>query len=508
MTFQLESICCENTDEDILKALEDLPKDLPTTYRRILGRLRKAESTNPSIGKKVFEIVSAARRPLTLEELREAISIEPGVPTWNSARIVNDVVKLLGCCGSLVIVDEEFSTVHFAHSSVQQHLETIPIGNDISEYHIATKKANLLMGEIVVTYLNLDVLQKMLTNTSSSSQTLTLPDVTLLLKASLPPQKFATNLARKLLENRKMPGYDVGRDLERVAGFKREQQSRSLKTHSFLPYAQEHWLSHTESFRILYPGYEDRKCISLWERLIDGSVRTVALPWTSEDARALNSSFQSLVVQSRNAALVEYTCRNMMRQAKSLHEIRRFIELLPPYELSYKISERGSYFDVVLRRAVSEKNGVLVKLLLDKTPADPNSHAVGHHYILNEALTLGNLEIVKVLINHGAYVNAKEEGYDFATPPLASAAVSSFGKETIPLLLASGAAKIPILDSYRDEMKRVLEESYDVYDKKNRPDKEATARKSQWNAIEDSSTRNSYPEFANKAPQKSYSLYR
>lgn len=458
VTFQLESICRENTDEGILKALEDLPKDLPTTYRRILRRLHDSESTDPSMGKTVFEIVSAARRPLTLEELREAISIEPGNPTWNSARMENDVIKLLDCCGSLVIVDEEFSVVQFAHSSVKQHLETIPTGNDISEYHINTTAAGVLMGEIVVTYLNLDVLQNTLTNTSSSLQTLTLPDMTVLLKASLPPQNFATNLARKLLKNRKKPGYDVGRDLEIVAGFKMEQQTQSLETHSFLSYAQEHWLSHTELLHL--PG---DKCHALWTRLINGNVPTVELPWTSEDALTLSPSFLSLVAQSHNPALMEYACSKMVSQQKTLDEIQHFVDLLPPYALDYKGQVRGSYYDVVLWQAVVENNENIVQLLLDKTPADPNSHVMTYSYILNDAVMCGNLEIVESLISHGSDVNAKAVLGESA---LETAVWSSFGKETVPLLLASGAAKIAILDSYPDNVKRVLQESYDLYDKK------------------------------------------
>ena len=461
VTFQLESIYHENTDEGILKALEDLPKDLPTTYRRILRRLHNSESTDPSMGKKIFEIVSVARRPLTLEELREAVSIEPGVPTWNSARIVNDVVKLLGCCGSLVIVDEEFSTVHFAHSSVQQHLETIPIGNDISEYHIATEKANLLMGEIVVTYLNLDVLQKMLTNTSNSSQTLTPPDMTLLLKASLPSQKFTTNLARKLLKNRKTPGYDLGRDLGRVAGFKRDHHTPSLETHSFLPYAREHWLSHTELFCNLDMGFQDQNCVDLWVRLINGRVPTIDLPWTWEDALALNPSFLDLVAQSHHPALMEYALSNLVLQKKTIFEIQHFVNLLPPCELVYKERAPGSCYEIALLQAVSENNEDLVELLLDKTPADVNLHDTGYGSILHKSLRLGNVKTVKILISHGADVNAKDLSGE--SPLELAAARSSNGRESTLLLLESGAAKIPILDSYSDDMKLVLEDSYAIF---------------------------------------------
>lgn len=309
MTFQIDSICRENTDNGILKALEDLPKDLPTTYRRILRRLRDSGSTDPPLGKKIFEIVSAARRPLDLEELREAISIEPGNTTWNASKLVNDMEKSLGCCGSLVVIDEELSTVHFAHSSVKQHLETFPDEVDVSEYHIVPKTANLVLGEIVVTYLNLDVLQQQqqLTNYSKASELLSTQDTSRLIRTSLVlPAITSTTLARKLLKNRKTPQFDVGHELEKVGGFRRESKERPLHAHSLLSYAQEHWLSHVALFNIGTSLVWD-----LFVRLVQGDSKTVNRAWTSKDALGLSSEFHDLVLQSGNEALFDYVLYNM-----------------------------------------------------------------------------------------------------------------------------------------------------------------------------------------------------
>ena len=479
VTFQIESICRENTDEGILKALEDLPKDLPTTYRRMLRRLHNSESTEPSMGKKVFEIVSAARRPLTLEELREAVSIEPGSRYWNTTRMVNDAVKLLGCCGSLVIVDEEFSTVHFAHSSVKQHLETKPIRDDISEYHIATKKARLLMGEIVVTYLNLfDVRDKMCTKASDLPQRPVTNEASVLLRASLPPQNFATNLARKLLKSRKTPGHDMGHDLERVACFKGEQQMQPLEAHSFLSYAQEHWLFHTELFRFF--RFEGNGCYSLWKDLINGVVPTIELPWTRKDASALNSSFLYRVAQSQHAALTEYACHSLVREKKPFLEIQKFVNSLPPYDLVYKERVSGSYYDEVLFEAVLENNKDLVHLLLDKTSADVNLRVRGYSSMLNHALKFRSFEIVKELIRHGADVNAKEVTGE--SPLELAAGRSPDARETVLLLLASGTVKIHTLEHYSDVKNWVLGESYDIYDK-------WAAERSEIRKVENRSTR-------------------
>lgn len=45
--------------------------------------------------KNIFDLVVAAQRPVTIEELREAISIKPGDTTWDASRLVNDMLKPL-----------------------------------------------------------------------------------------------------------------------------------------------------------------------------------------------------------------------------------------------------------------------------------------------------------------------------------------------------------------------------------------------------------------------------
>jgi ankyrin repeat domain-containing protein 50 len=74
---------------------------------------------NPRLCKRIFELVAAAQRPLTSEELRDAISVVPGETAWNVQKLVNDMRNTLDGCGSLLVVDEEHSTVHFAHHSVR-----------------------------------------------------------------------------------------------------------------------------------------------------------------------------------------------------------------------------------------------------------------------------------------------------------------------------------------------------------------------------------------------------
>ena len=95
----------------------------------------------------------AARRPLTVEEIREALSVEPGEKAWNADKLINNMQKVLDCCGSLVIIDEELWTVHFAHHSIKQHLISNAEGTN-SAFALTSRSAESALTTICITYLN------------------------------------------------------------------------------------------------------------------------------------------------------------------------------------------------------------------------------------------------------------------------------------------------------------------------------------------------------------------
>ena len=158
MVFQIDSICSQKTDAAILEALEDLPKDLPETFDRILQKLQRSNTADPHFCRKTFGLVAAAQRSLTLGELREAAGVEPGNTAWDASKPVNDMFRsLLNSCGSLIAVDEEHRTVHFTHHGVKTYLLSNPTNSDLRKYHINIKEADVSLGKIAVTYLNLGI---------------------------------------------------------------------------------------------------------------------------------------------------------------------------------------------------------------------------------------------------------------------------------------------------------------------------------------------------------------
>ena len=77
------------SDGEIKQILQTLPHDLAETYARILDRKRKSKGGFKKLATamKIFRWIVCARRPLLMEELKEAISIELTDTHWDSEKI-------------------------------------------------------------------------------------------------------------------------------------------------------------------------------------------------------------------------------------------------------------------------------------------------------------------------------------------------------------------------------------------------------------------------------------
>ncbi|MCJ1359887.1 MAG: hypothetical protein MMC33_009890 [Icmadophila ericetorum] len=111
--------------------------------------MKEGEDSNPETCRQLFELVAGAKRPLTIEELREAFSIKPGKTIWDPKKLVNNKLRLLDRCKSLLITDEEQSTVHFTHHSVLQHLLWKPQEAELSTqaFKISMPEADRKLGQ-------------------------------------------------------------------------------------------------------------------------------------------------------------------------------------------------------------------------------------------------------------------------------------------------------------------------------------------------------------------------
>ncbi|KAK8128957.1 hypothetical protein PG984_010065 [Apiospora sp. TS-2023a] len=194
----------------IRAALDDLPTDLPAMYRRIL---HQRKNLAPEYQERILKLMLVAMRPLSLDELREAISVVPLQTTWDPRKLVNDARSVLSSCGSLVFIDEEQLTAHFIHPSVQQFL--LGDREDPNEFHFSKEAAELDMARIILTYLNYNVFQKQISTTS-------VPNIPVgdaparIMAASIGTSSRVRTLALHLLRTQKHEDFDIGQTVHNV----------------------------------------------------------------------------------------------------------------------------------------------------------------------------------------------------------------------------------------------------------------------------------------------------
>ncbi|KAK3371656.1 hypothetical protein B0T24DRAFT_556006, partial [Lasiosphaeria ovina] len=98
VTFLIDELCDQYYDDDIRDAIGYLPKTLTETFSRTLSRIISRQKA--SVAAKTFSWVAVAKRHLTLDKLREAISVEIGQPYSNPGRLVNGINQLATCSSS------------------------------------------------------------------------------------------------------------------------------------------------------------------------------------------------------------------------------------------------------------------------------------------------------------------------------------------------------------------------------------------------------------------------
>ncbi|KAI4128883.1 MAG: hypothetical protein LQ338_002513 [Usnochroma carphineum] len=153
---QIQVLCSLGTDKAILKALEQMPKDLAGTYTRILQRLEH-DSENIERYQKLLRWLVKSTRSLTLDELAECIGIDLGE---ENASMDFDSVEtcpenLLKRCSSLVTVDDN-GHVSLAHYTVKEFLTSDAARKDLEMFYVGNEEVEAELAQTCLTYLCYD----------------------------------------------------------------------------------------------------------------------------------------------------------------------------------------------------------------------------------------------------------------------------------------------------------------------------------------------------------------
>jgi hypothetical protein len=388
----------------------NLPKDLPETYERALARISSAGTAD--ISQKIFKWVAVANRPLSLEELREAIAVQPRQRSRNPEALVNDINQLILCCGNLIALDEEEQVVQFAHHTVKQFLLAESRTPSLDSFHFQLPLANHDVGEVCVTYLNFDDFNRPLAKISTAQTCLL--DLSAMLRASLSGGLNVTTTSRwlrwvHLRKARNAGEIDIERQLYDAAGVKYLGSFEKFQTiYALLPYASEHWLSHSSAF-----AEQNSKTWRLWSNLLLTENSFAQMPWTFDELTGRTRTVIQWIFENDHCALlrhIESSSTNALpsrdrRQVlvdSAAQGRSQFVDILidlgkvqnGDLEIALQAAAGGGHLDVVER------------LLAAK--ADVNTAAVdrGGRTALQAAAGSGHLEVVERLLAAKADVNA------------------------------------------------------------------------------------------------------
>lgn len=137
--------------EDIKKALTELPKGLDETYERMLFTISSLGPTGSAKALNVLKWILFAVRPLSPAELIAVISFPSTASSSNlSLKSVFDI------CQNLVLLDEGQGVVRFAHYSVQEFL--LKQGREHKGYadHFGVEKGHTDLAEVCTAFLSTD----------------------------------------------------------------------------------------------------------------------------------------------------------------------------------------------------------------------------------------------------------------------------------------------------------------------------------------------------------------
>ena len=138
---------------NLRSTLEELPKSLDETYKRILNDINNANRTHAF---RLLQCLTVALRPLRVEELAEVLAFDlttAGSPKLNADwRWEDQEEAVLSACSSLVsvIIDDGSRVVQFSHFSVKEFLTSNRLAScmeEVSQFHIPIEPSHAILAQ-------------------------------------------------------------------------------------------------------------------------------------------------------------------------------------------------------------------------------------------------------------------------------------------------------------------------------------------------------------------------
>ena len=118
----MSHLCRERNAREVRRSLDILPTGIYAFYEDAIKRIEDQPEGDRQLAKRVLSYIFRAKRPLNLEELRHALTIEDGDTELDETAFPETEIILNTSVG-LISVDEQSSTTGLVHHTLQQYLE-------------------------------------------------------------------------------------------------------------------------------------------------------------------------------------------------------------------------------------------------------------------------------------------------------------------------------------------------------------------------------------------------
>ncbi|KAF4630621.1 hypothetical protein G7Y89_g7518 [Cudoniella acicularis] len=228
--------------KDFKRIIDQLPKDLTTTYERFLHGI---SIEYQALATKLLHLLVGSSRPLTLEEMRILIAIDDhrSLASIEEDAQPNIQETIEGVLGPLIRIWD--SRIYLVHQSLKDFLQALAhqTENPLSAiYGVDVRKASLLMAEMCVSYLLLD----------DFKQDLFLQDQSSI--EDSPTSPVADSIEIRSIEQL-WDTFDLGEDaiFKDPSVFEAEACASIAAQYSFFDYSARHWTEHFSSASSISP---------------------------------------------------------------------------------------------------------------------------------------------------------------------------------------------------------------------------------------------------------------
>ena len=109
-----------------MEAIDTIPSDLGTVYRETMMRIEN--SKDKDLADKILSWTLYCPSPLTMDELRSALSIREGDTNFEEDYVPSPD-GLIECCHGLILMEPTTGLIKFTHSTVQEFLNSYSLSN-------------------------------------------------------------------------------------------------------------------------------------------------------------------------------------------------------------------------------------------------------------------------------------------------------------------------------------------------------------------------------------------